>query len=239
MRKQIMFILMLATASQLSAQQTDSISSGVSNARSEAGKISFGVKLSPSINWIRAVNDDVQSDGATLKFGVGAVVAYHLSKELSFVSGLNYNEFGGYVYDNASQNNPNTENNYLINYAEIEVPIALKLQTKPVNKISYYLQGGLSLGFVGKANERYKGIVENTDSISDIQDLTYPNRISYNVGAGMEYSVGKRAVVFGQITYKDAITNSAKSNKYFAERPYGAPFQLLPGSMEFTVGFMF
>jgi len=240
MRKQIMFILMLATVSQLSAQQTDSISSEVSNATSEAGKISFGVKLSPSINWIRAVNDDVQSDGATLKFGVGGIVAYHLSNEFSFVSGLNYNEFGGYVYDNASLNDPNTENNYLINYAEIEVPVALRLQTKAVNKLSYYLQGGLSLSFIGKATEKHKSTLANTDpEIINIQTLTYPNRIFYHVGAGMEYSVGKRAVVFGQITYKNAITNSANSDKYFNERPYNAPFQLLPGSLEFSVGFMF
>jgi len=232
MRKKIMFILLLATANQVSAQQTDSISS-------PNKRVSFGVKLSPSINWIRVVNDDVQSDGATFRLGIGGVVAYHLSTEFSIVSGLNYNEFGGYVYDNASLNNPKTENNYRINYAEIEVPIALKLQTKPVNKISYYLQGGLSLGFVGKATEKHKGIIENTDSVSDIQKLTYPNRISYNVGAGMEYSVGKRSVIFGQITYKNAITNSANSDKYFAERPYNSPFQLLPGSMEFSVGFMF
>jgi len=235
MRKQIMFILLLAAASQLSAQQTDSISSQKSN-------LSFGIKLSPSINWIRAVNNDVQSDGATLKFGIGGVVAYHLSSEVSIVSGLNYNEFGGYVYDNASLSDPETENNYLINYGEVEIPLALRLQTKPVNKASYYLQGGLSLSFVGKATEKHKSTYANTDpEIIDIQSLTYPNRISYNLGAGMEYSVGKRAVVFGQITYKNALTNSANSDKYLDDptRTYDSSLQILPGSMEFSVGFMF
>ena len=240
MRKQFVFIFLLFAASQLSAQQTDSIYSDKKDKSFKTNNLSFGFKLSPSISWIRAIHNDVQSDGAALKFGMGGIVAYHLSPAFSFVSGFNYNEYGGYVFDNASQSNPDTEANYLINYSEFEIPVALKLQTKAVNKTSYYLQAGLALSFVSKATEKHKSTLNNTDpEYIDIKDLTFPNRISYQLGAGVEYSIGKRAAVFGQITFKNALTNSANSNRYLDSERYDSPLQLLPGSMEFSVGILF
>lgn len=120
----------------------------------DLSKMSFGFKVSPTISWINVVNTDVQADGAGLKFGVGGVLNYELLQNLSIVSGVNYNAYGGYVYDNSSLNSTVFRNNYLINYDEIEVPIAVKLKTTSTNKTNYFLQGGFSAGFVIKASEK-------------------------------------------------------------------------------------
>ena len=244
MHKQTLFIILLITTG-LAAQPSDYYLNKEINQdkkHSELTKFQIGLKISPSIGWINAINTDVQADGANFKFGVGAIASYRLFSLLSFVTGLNYNDLGGYVFDNKSLNNVLMKGSYKINYSEIAIPIALKLQTPEINKTSYFLQGGFSAGFIINATEKYYPIAANADPVYvDIYSLTSPTRISYQVGAGIEYFIGKKSTVFGTITYNNSVTNVANSVNYTSgtTRRYSSPIQLLPGSMEFSIGIMF
>ncbi len=207
----------------------------------DAPRLHIGMKLSPSIAWISTINNDLQADGANLKFGVGAVADYNVTSFLSFVTGLNYNGLGGYVFDNQSLNNNSIKGSFKINYSEIEIPIALKLQTAYVNNTSYFLQGGVSVGFLINANEKYFPVAANSDPYyNDISSMTNLTRVAYQLGAGIQYAIGRRSNIFGMISFDNSLSNLASSTYLSGSTPrYTAPLQILPGSMTFSVGIMF
>ena len=230
MHKQILFnfmiIVMLLTSFQLAARKPN--------------PVSYGLKVSPSIAWISATHNDVQSDGATVKFGAGIVSNYRLTSLFSIVSGLNYNAFGGYVMDNASLGSTTIRNNFLINYKQLEVPIALRIRTDTIKKTSFYLQGGISLGLILSAKEKRIPLAKNSVPIyTNVLPYTNPLRLGFQVGAGLEHRIYRWLSVFGQITYNNSISNTANGDKYIANDRYTQRLLLFPGSMEFSVGVMF
>jgi hypothetical protein len=204
----------------------------------DLAKMSFGLKISPTVSWIDVVNADMQADGAALKFGVGGVLSYDFLPNLSLVSGLNYNAYGGYVFDSLSLNSTVYRNNYKVNYSEIEVPVEVKLKTTIANKMAYFLQGGFSAGFVVNAAEKRIPLAKNAKSVyTDISLLTNPTRLNCLFGAGVEYYIGKKTHIFGLISYKNSLTNLANSSAYAGR--YTSSLQMYPGNMEFSVGIMF
>lgn len=240
MYKQLLILLVLFFCLNATAQVTYDDDGDFEEERSslDLSKMSFGLKVSPAISWINVVNTDMQADGATLKLGVGGVLSYELLPNFALVSGVNYNSYGGYVYDNESLNNTEFRNNYKVNYDEIEVPIAVKLKTKPSNKMAYFLQGGFSAGFIVNSYEKRIPLAKNAKpAYTDISLMTNPTRLNSLLGAGVEYSLGKKTKLFGQISYKTSLTNLANSAAY-ADR-YPSLLQMYPGSMEFSVGIMF
>lgn len=247
MRKNIIACLLFIISSNLLAQDYDSNQNVDEFTNSiDFSKVQFGIKITPAIAWLNVVHNNMTAEGATMKFGIGAVANYPLTSFLSFVSGINYHGFGGYVFDNKSLNYVDTLGSYKINYKEIEIPIALKLQTLPLRKTSYFLQGGFSVGFIANSNEKFTLKVPNSDpKYNDINLYTNPIRISYQVGAGMQYWIGKTSNIFALISYNNAITNIANNYNYTTTilpnltPRYNSRIEILPGSMEFSVGVMF
>lgn len=244
MHKLIVTFLLLVTSFSLSAQFTYDVNDNINRLANsiDMTKFQFGLKISPAITWINAEHNDVQSEGASMKFGIGGVVDYELTSLVSFISGVNYNGFGGYVFDDKSLNDLSTQTNYRINYSQIEVPIGIKLNTRAVKKTSYFIQGGFSAGFIINASEK-RVLLDETEKpvYTNITAYTSPTRVSYLLGGGVEYSLGKKSNVFGLVQYNNSITNTANTNIYNSGTPprYTSPLRLLPGSMEFSIGVMF
>ncbi|MDO9152149.1 MAG: porin family protein [Paludibacter sp.] len=203
-------------------------------------QFSFGVKVSPSIDWMKVNHDDMQADGATLKFGIAGIADYALNKNISVVSGVNFNGFGGYVFDNKSLNDVSTKDNYMLNYSQLEIPMCLKLKTTELKKVSYFIQGGLNTGFIITANEKHQNINKNIPSSPvDIYPITNPSRLGYQFSVGSELYITKKLKFFTEICYKNSMTNVALSDNYISSGKYDKPIELIPGSMEFSVGLMF
>lgn len=101
MCKPIVLFILLFSGVHLFAQTNVQVNDSIKETKNVKmhNKITFGVKLSPSVSWIAVVNNDAHSDGAALNYGVGGIVSYNVLPNLSLVSGLNFNVFGGYVYD--------------------------------------------------------------------------------------------------------------------------------------------
>lgn len=247
MRKNILAYLLLIISSNLLAQQDYDVNQNVDRFVNsiDSSKVQFGIKITPAIAWLNVVHNDMTAEGATMKFGIGVVANYPLTTFLSLVSGINYHGFGGYVFDNKSLSYVDTLGSYKINYKEIEIPIALKLQTVPTRKTSYFLQSGFSVGFITSANEKFTLKAANSDPQYNDIKLYTNSRISYQLGAGMEYSIGRKSNIFALISYNNTIKNIANSDNYTSVIPpnpaarYNSPIEILPGSMEFSVGVMF
>lgn len=256
MRKIISLLVLLAINSCLFSQShtTYEDMSSVTNSI-DLSKIKYGFKISPTISWLDITDNDLQAEGATTKLSVGAVAEYPISSFLSFVSGVNYSQLGGYASDNYSQNETAIKDYYKISYSEIEIPILLKIQTKSIYNTSYFLQGGVSASFINGSSEKYYPIA-NKDKpyFENIDQYTSPSRTSYQFGAGISYSIGTSSSIFGLISYKNSFTNIANSTNYesrtyldaslvekkrFQETTPVTPVQIFPGCMEFSFGLMF
>ena len=232
MYKKILSFLFIVVSMNLSAQHTETNEEG----------IQIGIKIIPSVDWLNVVNNDLHADGATLGIGYGAVVEYRMNSFLSLISGINYNNLGGFVFDNESLTNHMYKSSYNLTYSEIEIPLNLKLQTRYVYKTSYFLQGGVLAGILTKAEEIYFSSSTNgSNTLNSVSKLTNPLRIGYQAGAGAQRSIGKKSYLFGSIMFCNSISNVANSINYTTgiNPRYTSSLQILPGNLEVSLGIMF
>jgi hypothetical protein len=205
-------------------------------------KFNFGFKLSPSIGWLDVNHYDMQAGGASLNFGIGGIAEYTINNLISVVSGINYNTFGGYVLDNQSLNDATTADNFKINYSQIEVPLGVKIKTPALGRISYFVHGGLTSGFVLSASEKHKKTNKNqVSSPVDIYSLTIPTNAGFLVSVGSQFKITKKINLIGEIAYKRILTNTSDAAAYIKSGRYSnqSDLQIYPGSMEFSLGFLF
>lgn len=209
-------------------------------------QFTFGLKLSPNISWVGVQHNDAIADGATLKFGAGIVANYEINSLLSVVTGVNYHLTGGYLYDNQSLNDISTKDNYRVNYSAVEVPLGLRITTPKVDKISYYLHGGVNTSFIINATEKRKSTLANTKLPAlDILSITSPSAAGFFAGVGIERQLLRKFSIFAEINYKNSLTSFANGTDYvnptnpLYDHGYTQSISIKPASMEFSVGIMF
>jgi hypothetical protein len=202
----------------------------------------FGIKISPSVSWLNINHEDLQAGGATMKFSAGIVASYDLTPLLSIISGLNYINNGGYAFDSASLTSTMYKQNYKINYNMIEMPLGLKLETKPVRKTSYFIQGGGTAGFMINATEKHFSQLSSIpDKKEDIYALSHYSNVGYFAGVGINYQLTRSIGVFTEMNYKSIITSTANRLNYEKEGRYVNKGELgiMPGNLEISFGIMF
>lgn len=237
----ILFFVLLFTV-KLSAQTVNIPNQPFDLSKINFDNVKFGVKISPNISWLSINHDDLQTDGATLKYGLGVVAQYEVNPILSIVTGINYNALGGYVFDSLSLNTITNKDNFRLNYSLVEVPLGLKVKTPLINRTCYYFQGGVSTGFIITANENHASTLQNTEiPPMDILSLTSPSIVGCYFGIGTSYKIFRSFELFGEINYKTSLTNLANAEEYAKDNihKYKNPVEIYPASMEFSIGIMF
>lgn len=169
------------------------ITSGVFAQDDEIKNVRFGLKVTPSVNWLKPENAKLQAgNGAAMKFGGGVILEFRLAKVASFVTGLQVDMDGGKVkYKNDGTNqvsyfyntldekiveynaeygtNPDythyqlDERTYNITY--VTLPLALKLKTKEIGALTYFGQVGMNTSFRWKAKAN--------DELSNLETASY------------------------------------------------------------------
>ncbi len=252
MRKTIIALVLIAGISTLNSQNIEFPKTPIDISKVDISKIdfsklnleqfNFGFRISPAIGWLNVNHYDLQAGGASLKFGIGGIAEYSINNLISVVSGINYNSYGGYVFDNQSLNDVSTADNFKLNYTQIEVPLGLKIKTPALGRISYFLQGGLTSGFVLSATEKHKKINSNlVTTPTDIYSFTNPTNAGFLVSVGSQLKITRKINLIGEIAYKRTLTNTANASEYIKSGRYTnqSDLQILPGSMEFSFGLLF
>lgn len=206
-------------------------------------QLKFGIKVSPSISWLNITHDDAIAGGATMKLGLGVTAHYEINDLLAVVSAINYNSIGGYMADSRTLNDVNTKDYFKANYTILEVPLGLKIKTPTVNKYNYYIQGGVTTGFILSANEKIYAATTNKvlKSTDTLKDLTYPSIVGYFAGVGSRYSITNNFKLFVEVNYKNALTSIANGENYITDvnHAYTQPIYIIPANMEFSFGLEF
>jgi len=206
-------------------------------------QLKFGIKVSPSISWLNITHNEAIAGGATMKIGVGLTAHYEINEFLAVVSAINYNSIGGYMADSRSLGDVKYKDYFKTNYQILEVPLGIKIKTPTVNKYNYYLQGGVTTGFILSANEKMYAsasgkVLENTDVL---KELTYPTVVGFFAGVGSRYSVTDKLKIFVEVNYKNALSSISNGENYMTDtnHPYTEPIYIIPANMEFSFGLEF
>lgn len=161
-------------------------------------KFHFGLKITPSMAWIKPDNKDIERDGYKLGFSYGVQTEFRIQENYAIASGVQVSYRGGklkLVYDD-SLNIPDAVVNYKLQY--VEIPMALKMKTNEFNKIRYYGMFGLSPGFIIRANYD----TDDEDGIDAKKDINVFN-VNMLIGAGLEYTISGSTALTGGIEFNN------------------------------------
>lgn len=182
----------------------------------EEGKISIGIKFSPSMAFSRispnsfndltgGVNYQYDALGAKLRFGVGVTVDYMIGENYGFSTGLNF-LLNGSGYGITRNNVGPEQNTYSNQY--IQLPLLFKLQTgEIVDNLRIYFKTGASLDYlIGARINGNKSIqigastVNTTEWINKLHSsLIFSPGVEIAWKAGIKFLLG--------FTYSRGITN--------------------------------
>jgi len=145
--------------------------------------------------------------------------------------------------DSSSLKDLDLKDYFKANYQVLEVPLGLKIKTPTVNKYNYYLQGGITTGFILSANEKRYSSTTGKVSVNydTLKDLTYPSIVGFFAGVGSRYSVTDNFKLFVEVNYKNALSSISNGENYTTDgnHNYTAPIYIIPANMEFSFGFEF
>lgn len=179
--------------------------------------VTGGLYFSPVISWIKPDTKNITKEGSRFGFGFGIPVDLNFSKNFAFSTGIAYTNLGGSLkYTDSISNfitvdttfirlNPKTVVKYKTSF--IEIPLALKGKTNEIGYITYFLKAGISPQFRFKA----KGdITVNSGDNVDIKDEIRSFNMGYNIGGGIEYSLGGSTKLLVEALFTNGLTNFTK-----------------------------
>lgn len=243
--KKITTILMLAfaagVANEAMAQEVVTLGSRVY----EAKKFRFGAYVAPTISSMKpTAAKDKDNQQNTLKgdggvgFTYGLMAEYWFAENYGLVSGLQMNMAKGGIKTTSVDPGANdivrkSDINYKLNF--LEIPLALKMRTDPIENFTFFGQVGFSLGInVGKkvdydityadalgVTKTITGTNERLSSRGIAPTIT-PAMLSMNLGLGAEYPINNKLAGYFGFFY---------NNGFLPDATYPTNYSLDNGNM--------
>jgi len=167
---------------------------------SQDQKFHFGLKITPSMAWIKPDSKSIDRDGYRVGFGYGVQTEFRIQENYAIASGLQISYRGGNLkFNNEDLDSiviPDPVLNFKLQY--VELPIALKMKTNEFNKIRYYGMFGFSPAYMIRA--KYDS--ESEDDIDAKDDVNEFN-VSMLIGAGIEYTISGSTVLTAGIEFNN------------------------------------
>jgi hypothetical protein len=176
--------------------------------------VKLGLKVSPSICWLNPSTENYESDGISGGVGAGFASDIYFTEQYALSTGFNFSFLNGkitypdVIFSNNDTINGATSRKY--NFVYLEIPLMLKMKTKPYGDFSFYGQIGFGTGFRLKAQAKdiftSDGEESETGKI-DFTEKTTLIRESVIVGLGMEYHLDESTRLFVGISYSNSLNN--------------------------------
>ncbi len=192
-----------------------------SQAQSNEG-LHFGLKITPSIAWLRTDTKGTESNGSKFGFCYGLITEFQFSDNYSFATGLDVTYRGGNLRSTEETNDNITkvvtiaESEMTLQY--IELPITLKLKTNEIGYLTYYLQAGLApaINIRSRADIKFNTqtttLATNSTVTSnvelddeDIQDNINNINLSMIIGGGIEYTLSGSTVLLVGVQFNNGL----------------------------------
>lgn len=176
-------------------------------------KFHFGLKVSPTMAWMKPDTKGVDSEGAKLGFSYGIITEFNFQENYAIASGVQVTYRGGKL----SFPNPllpgRFESTYNIQY--IELPITLKMKTNDLAGFRYFGQ----FGFVPGVNISAKADIPGEDD-ADIKDDIVPVNVAMLIALGTEYTISGSTVLMTSLEFNNGFIDILEANSAKARTNY-------------------
>lgn len=170
----------------------------------------FGLYGAPGVSWFKSDTKGIDNDGLRLSFAYGLMTDIVLADNYAVSTGIESSYTGGKLkWGNGDTTHFAT---YKLQY--LDIPLTLKMQTNEVNYMTFYGRFGGSLGTRTKAIGDFVTKHGSTTTILEEEKINGDInlfRISFIIGAGMEYSLGGNTKAIVGLNYKNGLTDTFKS----------------------------
>lgn len=178
----------------------------------------FGIRIGPSIGWMKPDSKGYENQGTDVGFSWGFLAEFHLMENYAINTGFNIS------YLNATLKYPETVNGedgilnrgYRLKY--VEIPMTLKMKTNDFNGISYFGIIGFGAGFRLSAKAKDKFVPNGgaqEDIENDISDDIKSVRASLILGVGLEYPMGGDTKIIGGLNFNNGINDILSNQNTF------------------------
>ncbi len=191
-------------------------------------KIRIGLHATPTIGFITSDKPMIKNGGARLGYSWGAILDikfadnYYFSTGINVVNSpikLNYVDTLKDTSSTSTFSQSNVDLKFKTQY--LGIPLTLKLKTKEINYMKYFVQFGMEPQFniskkVNANKGRYAGaeyFIPSETSYSNFNDDISFIRIALAVGGGVEYSLGGKTALVGGLTYNSGLSDISKQDK--------------------------
>jgi hypothetical protein len=154
------------------------LSANITNAQEQ--KFHFGLKVAPTIAWLKPDTKGLNKDGTKLGFTYGLMGESNFAPNYAFTYGLQVTYRGGILNNDTLK--VNSRSSYVLKY--VELPIGIKMKTNEFNRYRYFGQFGLvpGLNLSAKASNDSESNIDVKDYITDIN-------LSMLIAVGTEYTI--------------------------------------------------
>lgn len=168
-------------------------------------QVKIGIRFGGAVSSARvdAVSDTVEitKDENTIRPLFGLTVDVPIKDNVSFSSGISYAPKKASIeYLGQSGSFEGTEN-YRLQY--LTVPLLIRFSTNEITP-------GLKVYFTTGFSPEVKVFEEASNRDAVIVDKFKPIDVSFNLGSGVELSIGPDTIIYGGITYNRGLINSVK-----------------------------
>lgn len=204
--------------------------------RIDTRKLSLGVYVAPTLSWMHPTTNKTtdgefaaSNNGSKVGFMYGFMADYHFTRNYSIVTGLQVNMSGGNILSERSGGNSagagsvnSADYEYALQY--LEIPVAIKMNTNPINGFRFFGQVGLTVGFniAKKANYTINYINDNgdpTEATGTREKIggtlaIAPALLQMNLGLGLDHPISENLKIYAGIFFNNGflpdVTNPAK-----------------------------
>jgi hypothetical protein len=167
----------------------------------------LGLYGAPNILWFQSDNNHVEPTQSKLGFSYGLLADITLGDYYALATGLEIAQLGGKMTYTEGVIPMLYTANYNLQY--LEIPLALKMQTASMNKMSFFGRFGGGFGVRLDAKKDINSLM-NQPAVDDVHLL----RAFFSVGGGVEYTIAYNTKLFAGIIYKNGLTNAFKEQNW-------------------------
>ncbi|MFM7017025.1 MAG: porin family protein [Bacteroidota bacterium] len=184
------------------------MTANITNAQEQ--KFHFGLKVAPTVAWMKPDTKGLHSDGSKLGFTYGLVGENRFANNYSFTYGVQVTYRGGILKNDSVSISPRTS--YVLKY--VEVPIGIKMKTNEFNRYRYFGQFGLvpGLNLSAKGSNDVESNIESKAYITDIN-------MSMLIAVGTEYTISGSTTFLASLEFNngfvDVLTKSKDTDREY------------------------
>lgn len=172
------------------------MSANITNAQEQ--KFHFGLKVAPTVAWLKPDSKGLSKDGSKLGFTYGLVGESSFSTNYSLTYGLQVTYRGGILNNDTLK--VNARSSYVLKY--VELPIGIKMKTNEFNRYRYFGQFGLVPGFNLSAKAS-----NDAESNIDVKDYTTDINMSMLIAVGTEYTISGSTTFLASLEFNNGFVD--------------------------------